>query len=85
LCVFRNSNQPLARGTAHLVNTDNDYYALPQDNKDHNAFGVKAEGTLNGPDGHVYALNLVYRAVWDGVDVASVKEVLKIQLTPTGR
>jgi hypothetical protein len=85
LCVFRNNNEPLAIGTAHLVSTDNDYYAPYQDNKNSNAFGVKAEGTLKGPDGQAYKLNLVYRGLWDGVDPASYKEVLKIQLTPTGK
>ncbi len=79
------ANAPLAVGTAHVERTDNDFYATLQDNNNSNAYGFKANGTLVGPDGQVYKLNFVFRGVWDGEDPASRKEVLKIQLTPTGK
>ena len=59
---------PEAVGTANFINTDNDYYAPYQDNRNSNAWGYKATGTLMVPDGQVYKLNLVYRISWDGVD-----------------
>jgi hypothetical protein len=78
-------SEPIAVGTVHFVRTDNDFYANSQDNNNSNAYGITANGTLVGPDGQVYKLNFVFRGVWDGEDNASRKEVLKIQLTPTGR
>ena len=80
ICAY----DPLAVGTANVVRTDNDVFAGSQDNNNSNAYGFKANGTLVGTDGQVYRLNFVFRAVWDGEDRESQKEVLKIQLTPTG-
>jgi hypothetical protein len=78
------ANVPLAEGTAHFIRTDNDFFASTQDNNNSNAWGIKANGRLVGADGQVYQLNFVVRVVWDGLDPASRKTVLKIQLTPTG-
>ena len=75
---------PLAVGTADVIRTDNDLYANTQDNPNADAFGYKAHGSLLGPEGQTYRLNLVYRAIWDGVDLSSLKQIVKIQLTPTG-
>ena len=75
---------PEAVGTANFINTDNDYYAPDQDNRNANAWGYKATGTLTGPDGQVYKLNLVYRISWDGVDGTRRNTVFKVQMTPTG-
>jgi len=79
------AGDPLAVGTANFMYIDNDVIAYDQDNKNHNAFGYKANGTLYGPDGKKYKLNLVERGVWDGVDLATYKETFKIQLTQTGK
>jgi hypothetical protein len=83
-CWLYRDFTPIAVGTAHLVNTDNDLIAYLQDNKNSNAFGVKAEGTLNSPNGQIhYKLNFLYRFVWDP-DGTKYNETFKIQLTPTG-
>jgi hypothetical protein len=75
---------PLAVGTANVVRTDNDFLAASQDNPNSNAYGFKAHGTLVGPEDQVYQLNFVLHGIWDGVDPASRKLEVKIQLTPTG-
>ncbi|MCL5030388.1 MAG: hypothetical protein M1480_15360 [Bacteroidetes bacterium] len=85
-CNFYNNFGPaMATGTVNFIYTDNDVYAWAQDNKNSNAFGYKANGTLMSQDGQVYKLNFVYRGVWDGVDLATYKETFKIQLTVTGK
>jgi len=83
-CAFVLANDPLAEGTAHFINTDNDFYAPDQENPNSNAWGYKANGTLVGTDGKRYNLNLVYRVMWDGADGTRRNVVYKIQLTPTG-
>lgn len=84
LCDFLNTETPLAIGKAKLIYNDNDYYAWLQDNKNSNAFGYKANGTLIGVDLKTYKLNLLYQIVWDGVDgTKKYKETFKLQLTPT--
>lgn len=84
-CGFINSESPLATGTAKVIYTDNDFYAWAQDNPNSNSFSYKANGTLVGQDGKVYKLNLVDHVIWDGDDYSKYKEVLKLQLTPTGK
>jgi hypothetical protein len=79
------AGDPLAVGTASISYKDNDVFAYEQDNKNHNAYGFKANGTLLSPDGKKYQLNLVWNSLWDGEDGNSYKEVYKIQLTPTGK
>lgn len=76
---------PTASGNVNYSYNDNDYYAFRQDNKNHDAFGWKANGTLTGSDGTIYKLNFTDKLVWDGVDLSSTKESLMIQLTPTGK
>ncbi len=82
---YKNYGSPMAIGTVNFIYTDNDILAWAQDNKNSNAFGYKANGTLTNQDGQVYKLNFVYRGVWDGVDMATYKEIFKIQLTLTGK
>jgi hypothetical protein len=77
--------EPFAIGTANFLYVDNDLLAWAQDNKNHNAFDYKANGKLIGQDGQKYILNVILKGVWDGVDLATYKEVFKIQLTPTGK
>jgi len=77
--------EPMAIGTAKVSSKDNDVLAWMQDNKNSNAFGYKANGTLKDLNGKVYKLNFVYRSRWDGVDFTSANVVFKIQLTPTGK
>jgi len=81
LCALFRNYEPIAVGTANLVGTDNDLFA---DGDNHNAAGWKANGTLFGLDGRAYKLNFIVHVVWDGVDMAGSKTILKVQLTPTG-
>ena len=69
----------VASGNVNYRNNNNDLHAYSQDNKNHNSYGYSVNGTLIGGD-TTYNLNFIYHAVWDGI---SVKQVLKIQLTPT--
>jgi hypothetical protein len=75
---------PIAMGTAKLMRRDNDVFGLVQDNPNVKAFGYKANGTLEGPEGQKYLLNIVVHIVVDEGDIANAKEYIKIQLTPTG-
>jgi len=85
LITFLCNNEPKASGTAKLVSTDNDYYAGEGGNN-RNSFGSKANGTLMGPDGKIYKLNLVYHTLLDKNDPSTLfKEVLAIHLTQTGK
>jgi len=80
-CAFFLNNNPLAEGTAHLVSTDNDVLAyLFPDTPNANAYGWMAQGTLYDHMGRTYHFNSVDRITWDGVDLAGVKEVSKINL-----
>ena len=81
---FLMNTLPSASGTVHFVLTDNDLLAYYQDNPNSNSFGSK-EGTLTGTNGTIYKLNFNYRAIWDGYDVSSLKEILSIKLIPTGK
>jgi hypothetical protein len=81
---FISTNTPIATGTAALVYTDNNLNADETDGKNSDAFGYKVNGTLQGQDGQLYKLNLVYRFVWNGVDPSKFKETTDIMLTPTG-
>lgn len=83
-CSYYAAVPAIATGTVKLIATDNDVYAYLQGGNNTNAFGYKANGKLTGPEGQTYNLNFVFRAHWDGVDLASYKEVIKIKLTPVG-
>ena len=78
---FLQNGTPVASGNVRYRYNNNDFYAYTQDNKNHNSYGWKVNGTLKGGD-KIYKLNFVYRAVWDGV---SGKQILKIQLTPINK
>ena len=75
---------PIAVGTASLLVKDNDVYAYLQNNKNSNAYGYKANGTLYGPDSRKYTLNFVWHDVWDP-GTTKYNHVWKLQLTPAGR
>jgi hypothetical protein len=47
--------------------------------------GDKVNGTLYGPNGQKYNLNLVWNFWWDGDDFTKFNEIFKLQLTPTGK
>lgn len=85
LITFVCSHQPVASGNVKFISTDNDYY-LDLDQVNRCSFGSKANGTLTGPDGRSYKLNLVYQALVDKNDPSTLfKEVLTIALTPIGK
>lgn len=84
-CGFVNTELPFVTGTANVTYTDNDVYAWAQDNPNSNSFGNKANGTLFDKSGKKYNLNFVYRVIWDPGKDITLNEVLKIQLTPTGK
>ena len=80
-CAQFTSIAPLATGTAKLVNTDNDLLVFQNPNNvNHNAFGFTAQGRLTRPDGSTAQFNGVNRSVWDGVNGASFKSTVKINL-----
>ncbi len=76
------TTEPLATGVSDVVWTDNDarIFANP-DNRNHNAFGFAARGTLIGPDGEELRFSAHERITWDGHDfAASAKSSVKINL-----
>jgi len=76
--------EPMAVGTVRVVRKDNDASGLSQGDPNAKAFGYKVNGTLEGPEGQKYQLNLTWRIVYHGGDNPNSKEHLKIQLTPAG-
>ncbi len=85
IILFMCSNQPTAGGTAKFISNDNDYFSFLQENNNMNSLGTKANGTLTGTGGEIYKLNLVYHAVWDGENILSLKEIIKVNLALTGK
>jgi len=72
-CDVFTTTTPLATGTVDLTNTDNDLLAGERDNRNHNAFGFVAQGTLTRPDGAKAPFNGVSKCVWDGDDFDTIK------------
>lgn len=66
-CDFILNTNPLAIGSANFRYRDNDFWAWWQNNPNANAFGYRANGTMDGPNGEKYNLNFFYKITWDGV------------------
>lgn len=80
-CGYFLNNAPLASGIAHLVSTDNDLLAfLFPETPNVNAYGWQAQGALSDASGGRYHFNAVDRLTWDGVSLATTKEVSKVNL-----
>lgn len=73
--------RPIAVGTVHYINTDNDLLAWLQLNYNMNAYGCMAEGSATGPEGQAYRVTIVYRAIYSAV-TQGYREVMKIRLIP---
>jgi len=67
-CTLFLNTAPLATGLVDLVNTDNDLLVFLRDNRNANAFGFTAQGTLTRPSGTRAHVNSVAKVVWDGED-----------------
>lgn len=80
LCDFLSNNTPMASGKINLIFTDNDFYASTENYNNHNSFGYSGNGTLNDQNNQLYKLTLLDRIVWDGNNVDTRKETLRIQL-----
>jgi len=65
------STEPVFEGTGHMVYTDNDVAAPDRDGNNYNAFGCRINGV---------GINIKYHAVWDGVDLSTIKESISIKL-----
>lgn len=67
-CDYVNSHSPLARGTGHIIVTDNDVFAGQNpDSRNANAWGVSVHGKLHTPQGERLVANAHLRCVWDGL------------------
>jgi len=80
LCDFLSNNTPMASGKINLIYTDNDFYASSEDYNNYNTFGYSGNGTLHDQDGQLYKLTILDRIVWDGNNIDSRKQTLRIQL-----
>jgi hypothetical protein len=77
--------EPIAVGTVRVVRKDNDALGSTQGDPNAKSFGYKVNGTLEGPEGQKFQLNLVWHIVAHGGDDPDSKEYLKIQLPPCGK
>lgn len=85
LCNFLSTETPMAAGNINLIYTDNDFYASSENYNNYNAFGFSGNGTLHDQDGQSYKLAFLDRIVWDGNNIDSGEETLRIQLKTIGK
>ena len=87
-CAYYTSTDPIAIGTAKVINTDNDLYMWAEpERKNANSYGWRVNGTLEGPEGQVYNLSAHFLNVWKWswpADGSQDKLIVKINLTPVG-
>ena len=65
-CELVDMYPPLATGMADINGTDNDLLVFTYVNKNENAFGWNAHGTLYDEGGQARIFHLTYRAHWGG-------------------
>jgi len=82
-CAFMLDNEPLASGMVNFMYSDNDCWSVLQGNLNSNAFGYKAQGSLESTGGQSYNLNFFDHITWDW-DRTWIRENVKIQLVPNG-
>jgi len=86
-CDYYTTTDPIAIGTAKVINVDNDVTMWDAPSNNANSYGWSAQGTLEDPEGQVYNLNLHFQSVWKWswpADGSKDKFVVKINLASRG-